>query len=341
MVLMNTLLLLHDPMIELCFAPSDLQRIAALGNLIRPNLTRENAKTGLPQAWQAHAHAIDTVITGWETIPITEERLLQAPKLKLIAHAAGSVKPVISPGVWPRNIRVISANHSLAIGVAETTLGLIITGLKGVFPTSNLTKAGGWKRGGNGISGFPVRELFDNTIGIIGAGAIGRHLISLLKSYEVSVLVYDPYLTPQDAQSLGVTSVSLDTLLTQSDVVSLHAPNVPANRHMLGKDHFPKMRDNAIFINTARGALVDEAALAQELQTGRIWAFIDVTDPEPPLADSPLRTLPNVTLTPHIAGAISNGCRRLGRQIATSLEAITHGKPVLSEVTQDMLDRIA
>jgi phosphoglycerate dehydrogenase-like enzyme len=338
---MKSLLLLQDSTIDLVFAPRDLDRIARLGALIRPGVSDEAGQAGLQEAWLKHASDADTIITGWGSIPLTADRLASAPNVKFLAHAAGSVRPVVTQSVWDRKIRVFSANHALAIGVAETTLGLIITGLKGVFPTSNLTRAGGWKRVGAGITCFPVRELFDVTIGIIGVGAIGRYLISLLKPFEVNVLVYDPFLKPEDAKALGVTPVSLDDLMAQSDVVSLHAPNIPATRNMLSAPQFSKMRDNAIFINTARGALVDEAALINELKTGRIWAFIDVTNPEPPAPDSPFRLLPNVVLTPHIAGSVANGCRRMGRQIATSLEAITQGQPVMSEVTQDLFDRIA
>jgi phosphoglycerate dehydrogenase-like enzyme len=335
---MKSLLLFPQSTIDLCFTPRDLDRIAALGSLIR---TGAADPASLQEAWLKHAPDIDTVITGWGALPITPERLAQAPKLKLLAHAAGTVKSVATLSLWERGVRVISANDSLAVGVAETTLGLIITGIKGIFPTSYLTRSGGWKLGQKNIGTFPVRELFDTNIGIIGVGAIGRHLISLLKPFEINILVYDPYLKPQDAQALGVTPVSLDTLMSESDVVTLHAPNVPSTRHMLSKPQFSRMKDHAIFINTARGALVDEAALIDELKTGRIWAFIDVTNPEPPVADSPFRSLPNCVLTPHIAGAISNGCLRLGRQIANSLQAITQNKPVPNEITPDMLDRIA
>ncbi len=336
--MINSFLFLPESMVRHCFAQKDLNRIARQGRLVR---TGAQTETELDAAWQKHAHEISALITGWDSPCPGDHRLSLAPNLQLLVHAAGSVKPVLSPQIWARSIRVATANHALARGVAETTLGLIITGLKGIFPTSTLTRQGGWKDGALTLSTFPVRELYDITVGLIGAGAIGRQLISLLKPFEVEILLADPYLDPAQARELGVKLVSLDELLAQSQVVSLHAPALPGNRHLLSKREFALMQNHAIFINTARGMLIDEPALATELATGRIWAFLDVTDPEPPAVDHPFRTLPNVVLTPHIAGALANGCRRLGRATADNIEAFANQQPLLSEVKEEQLARIA
>src|SRR5690606_36207563 len=139
--------------------------------------------------------------------------------------------------------------------------------------------------------------------GIVGASHIGRRVIDLLKPLECDVLLYDPYVRPGDPITREAKLTSLDDLIARSDVVSLHAPSLPSTRHMIGRRELALMRDGATLINTARGALVDEGALVATLETGRVHAVIDVTDPEIPPPDSPLYRLPNVFLTPHIAGA--------------------------------------
>jgi phosphoglycerate dehydrogenase-like enzyme len=141
--------------------------------------------------------------------------------------------------------------------------------------------------------------------------------------------VYDPYVDEAEAEELGVTKCDLKTLMSDSDAVSLHAPNLPKLRHMIGAEELACMKDGSAFINTARGALVDEQALIQELESGRIYACLDVTDPEPPEADSPLFTLPNVVLTHHNAGAMGLEARRIGAQCFEELKRYVEGKPPL------------
>jgi phosphoglycerate dehydrogenase-like enzyme len=129
--------------------------------------------------------------------------------------------------------------------------------------------------------------------------------------------------------------------MARSDVVSIHAPLLPSTRGMIGARQLKLMKDGATFINTARGGLIDEAALVAELQTGRIFGVIDVTDPEIPPVDSPLFTLPNVFLTPHVAGAIGTERLRLGLMAVEEIERFIEGKPMLYEVQPELLERLA
>jgi phosphoglycerate dehydrogenase-like enzyme len=139
---------------------------------------------------------------------------------------------------------------------------------------------------------------------------------------------------------LGVTKVELEQLLREADVVSLHAPAKPETYHMLNAKGLDLMKDDALLINTGRGTLIDEAALIAELQKGRFFAFLDVTDPEPPAADSPLRHLNNVVVTPHLAGCIED-CGRMGEMAVEELRRCFAGEPALYEVTAEMLARVA
>jgi phosphoglycerate dehydrogenase-like enzyme len=182
---------------------------------------------------------------------------------------------------------------------------------------------------------------YRRTVGIVGASHIGRRVIGLLAPFDVAVLLYDPHVQPDDEICRRAPLVGLEELLAGSDVVSLHAPSLPSTRHMIGDRQLRAMRDGATFINTARGALVDEAALIAELATGRISAVIDVTDPEIPPPDSPLFTLPNVFLTPHIAGAIGTERSRLGDLAVDEIERFIAGRPLQHQVQPSLLRQLA
>ncbi|NQX64072.1 hydroxyacid dehydrogenase [Paenibacillus qinlingensis] len=278
----------------------------------------------------------DIAITSWECPPFERAILDHCPELKLIAHAAGTVKPLMSPDVLLRGIRVSSANAALARGVAETTLGLTIVSLKNIWQLARNTRDGEWNK-----QRELVRELYGVTVGVIGAGMSGEYYIRLLQQFEVQVLVYDPFLSVSQIQEMGAMKVELDELLSQSDVVSIHAPSILATNQMMNERTLGLMKDDAILINTARGSLIDEDALVAELRKGRLWACLDVTQPEPPDVHHPFRTLPNVTLIPHIAGATNNGLHRLGSFIAREIDLFVEGRPLIGEVNLSALHMMA
>ncbi len=333
-------ILFHLPlsMLRHCFAGRDLARLKPT-ELLYP---QGDDAAELIAAWHRAAPTLEMVITGWDSPPITDAMLDAAPRVRAVIHAAGSVKPFIPASIWERGIRVATCADALGVGVAETTLGMIIAALKGFFFSSAITRAGGWQKELLARrDDFIVRELYGVTIGIIGASRVGRHLIRLLKGFEVEVLLVDPHVDEKEAAQLGVEKVTLEALMRRSDVVSLHAPALESTRGMLGKREFGLMRDGAIFINTARGMMVDEAALGRELESGRLFAFLDVTSPEPPAADHPFRHLPNVVLTPHLAGALNNGCQRMGRSAIEQLLACERGELMSGEVTSDRIAQLA
>jgi phosphoglycerate dehydrogenase-like enzyme len=253
-----------------------------------------------------------------------------------MAHMGSSVTRFVSDALWQRGILVTTAAPALARDVAVTTVGLIIVGLKRIWPLGQNVREGGWRESPY----WPSRELYGKKVGIVGASHVGRHTIDLLRPFGPQILLYDPYVSAEQASLLGATKVELDDLLRQADVVSLHAPAKPETHHMLNAERLARIKDGALLVNTARGSLVDEAALVDELRKGRFFAFLDVTDPEPPAADSPLRRLENVVVTPHLAGCIED-CGRLGEMAVEELRRHFSGEPPLYEVTADMLARIA
>jgi phosphoglycerate dehydrogenase-like enzyme len=277
----------------------------------------------------------DACITGWDVAPIDADVLAAAPKLRAIAHTGGSVKRFVSEAVWARGIHVTSAAPALAQDVAETTLGLIIVGVKRILPLSQHVRAGGWRES----PAWPSREVHSSVIGIVGASNVGRRVIDLLRPFHTQILLYDPYVDEEEAARLGVAKVELEELVRRADVVSLHAPALPSTRHMLNRALLRLMKDDTVLINTARGALIDEEALIEELSKGRLFAFLDVTDPEPPAVDSPLRRLPNVIVTPHLAGCITD-CTHLGEMAVEELRRFFAGEPPLNRITPDQFSRI-
>jgi phosphoglycerate dehydrogenase-like enzyme len=179
------------------------------------------------------------------------------------------------------------------------------------------------------------------TVGVISASQVGRCLLKLLPQFDMRALLYDPYVTAEQAKALNAEKVELDALFERSDVVTCHAPSIPATKHMVNAARLAKMRDGAVFINTARGTCVDENALIAELQKKRIWAFLDVFDPEPPPPESPMYRCPNLTLTPHIAGSTGRGRLRLGEQACKELRSFFKKNMVQYGVTKKQLDTMA
>jgi len=282
----------------------------------------------LPQA--------DGCITSWGVAQLDAEVIAAAPCLKAMAHMGSSVKRFVSDALWEKGIRVTTAAPALAEDVAMTTLGLMIVGMKRIWPLSQHLRDGGWRESAY----WPSREIRHKKVGIIGASHVGRHLIRLLEPFDVQILLYDPFVTTEQAADLGVEQVELDSLLEQADIVTLHAPAKPDTYHMLNAEGLALMKDEALLINTARGTLIDEAALIAELSKGRFFAFLDVTDPEPPAPDSPLRRLKNVVVVPHLAGCIDD-CSHMGEMAVEELRRFFAGAAPLYQVKPDMFGRIA
>lgn len=306
------------------FAPDVLARLRAAADVDPDHVLSDYGALG----------DAEVLLTSWGAPPVDAAALANAPRLKAIVHAAGSVKRIVGADCWRRGIVVSSAAGANAVPVAEYTLAMVLLAGKRV-----LTAAHDYHRRGGRP---PIREPTGNygrTVGIVGASRVGRRVVELLRPFDLEVVVSDPLL--DDPDSLGVRRVELDELCAASDVVSLHAPAVPATRHMIGRRQLGLMRDGATLINTARGALVDHAALLAELAVGRISAVLDVTEPEPLPVDSPFFDLPNVLVTPHVAGAQGLEVQRLGASAVAELERYARGLPFEHPVTPAQLEHIA
>jgi len=315
--------------------PADL--ISRLSALVRidPALCVEDFADERHAADLAKA---EILITGWGSPPLDADALARMPRLRAVLHSAGTVRHVITEAAWERGLLVTSAAQANAQPVAEFTLAAVVFAAKDVFairdryrtehvyPTPEQTATAGTYR---------------RTLGVIGASRVGRRVLDLVRPLDLEVAVSDPYLDPEQAAALGARLLELDELLATSDVVSLHAPDLPETRHLIDRRRLGLIRDGGCFINTARGAIVDERALTEELVSGRISAILDVTESEPLSADSPLYRLPNVFLTPHIAGSIGNERARLGAAVVAEVERYRAGAEPLYPVRQADIAHVA
>ncbi|QIK71939.1 hydroxyacid dehydrogenase [Propioniciclava coleopterorum] len=314
----GALLVMNEASYRAALSPESLARLGESVDLLVPGPLTDVA--ALPDDVLART---EVLITGWGAAPITPnaDRL---PALRALVHTAGTVKHLVTPDMMRAGLAVSTATAVNARPVAEFATAAIIFALKRVpAARANFLQTRD-KRGAGYQAGIGAHG---GTVGLIGASRVARAMKPWLDLLEIRVVVSDPYLDPADAAALGWELVDLDTLLRRSDVVSLHAPSTPETAGMLGAAQFASMKDGATFINTARGALIDHDALAAEAAAGRLDAMLDVTDPEPLPADHPLWELPNVWITPHIAGSIGDEVLRLGASAVDEVERFVAGEP--------------
>ena len=310
------------------------QHVEALAGLT--DLTDCCGLVGDLESLRPHLADAEIICSGWGMMPLDEDFLDAAPELQAVFYGAGSVRGFVTDAFWDRDILLTSAWAANAIPVAQTTVSMMVMGLKNAFESRRRTREEqSWAKA------QPMRGVYGAKVGIIGVGQIGRKVVELLQSYDVELYCYDPYLTDETARDLSVTPMELDDMFRTCDVVSLHAPNLPSTQNMLQGKHFASMKDGAVFINTARGALIREDEMIEELKKERILAFLDVTSPEPPESGSPLYNLDNVFLTPHLAGAMGEECKRMGAYVVEEVERFLRNESPAYPVTEDMMEWMA
>ncbi len=332
--MLRTALIMHPVVRDELLRDDHVDRLSRAVDLVSREPLRNFEDLGIEMS------RIEVLITSWGCPPIGPEVVERLSKLRLIAHLAGSVKGFLDDAVWRRGILVTNAVAANAVPVAEYTVAAILFAGKRVMQLQRAyarvrENRAPWTREAPDVGNYR------KTVGIIGASHVGRLVIQHLRAFDLEVLLYDPYVPPLAARDLRVSKVTLSELLTRSDVVSLHAPLLPETRHMLATRELSLMKDGATLINTARGALVDPAALEAELARGRLFAILDTTEPEVLPTDSPLYDLPNVFLTPHIAGSLGRETERLSDYIVAEVERYARGISLKYLVRREQLPRLA
>jgi D-3-phosphoglycerate dehydrogenase len=227
---------------------------------------------------------------------------------------------------------VVNAPGRNAEATAEFAVGLLLAGVRRIADASAVMRSGGWDRSfyRYDLAGI---ELFEKTLGVVGLGRVGRRVATILSGFGGEVLAFDPYAPPEEFQAARATSVELAELLDRSDVVTIHARLSTETRHLFNDAAFSQMKLGAYFVNTARGDLVDYDALANQLRSGHLsGAAFDVFPEEPLPTDHPLRQLPNVLMTPHVAGATKEAARRGATEVAEDVARYCRGEALLHVV---------
>lgn len=281
---------------------------------------------------------VELIFSTWGMPTLTAAELDQLPALKTVFYAAGSVKAFATP-LLERRVTVCSAWGANAVSVAEFCLGQILLASKGYFRnTRDCRTAAGLASG----KAFRGKGAYGETIALIGAGQIGRKVIELLRPFQLKILVVDPYLSDKEAFRLGVSTATLEQAFCEACVVSNHLPNLPELKQVLDGKLFSSMREGAAFINTGRGAQVNEAELVTVLrERPDLLALLDVTYPEPARQESGFFDLPNVQLTNHMAGAHDDEVVRMADYMLAEFKRFQAGEPLLYAVNQEMLKRMA
>lgn len=307
------------------------ERVEALCDVYPDVVSRENLGKHLTAL-----RDIDVVFSTWGMFTPSPEQLDALPDLKAVFYAAGSVRGFAGP-MLERGISVVSAWAANGVPVAEFTVAQILLANKGYFRNvrdcaSPLTRPRSFAGPGN----------FGETVALLGAGMIGRLVIERLRQMDLHTLVFDPFLSGQEAEQLGVEKVSLSDAFRRGRVVSNHLANVPETRRLITGAHFNSMRPDAVFINTGRGATVAEDEMLDVLrERSDLTALLDVTYPEPPQPDSPLYDLPNVLVSSHIAGSVGDEVVRMADTVIEEFTAWQQGRPLRYSVNLKMLERMA
>jgi phosphoglycerate dehydrogenase-like enzyme len=324
---LNGLYILDTDALDQIYGPAERADIERLVDLV-----------ALPQTRQSIAQHpsllrnVDVILSGWGGPHLSEAFLDAAPNLKAFFYGAGTVGHCLTEAVWRREILVTTANAANAVPVAEYTVAMMEMALKQVWRFHRFTR-----EARTFIRSDDVAGGYGSTVGLISLGTMGRAVLSRLRSHDLNVVAYDPFIDRAEAQQvLRVELLPLAELFRRCDVVSLHSPNLDETRGMITGELLMSMKPGATFINTARGEIVCEAEMLDVAARRPDLQFIvDVTEPEPPPADSPFYTLPNMLLTPHIAGSIGPECRRMGRYMVEELERFTASQPLKWQVTRE------
>lgn len=313
----SAILSANPSQIDYVYTPAQIQEIASITDFLPGIYSAEDVESG-------KLADVEVLFSTWGMVQLDDALLERMPALKAVFYAAGATDYFARP-LFARGIRVFSAWCANAIPVAEFCVAQIILGLKGYFRTSRSLTAPEYfnhKLAGRGVYG--------ETVALIGAGAISNTVQKLLQAYRVNVVV-----VPSRREK---RTVSLEEVFRTAMVVSNHLPDRDDNVGVLNGDLFRSMREGAVFINTGRGRQVNELEMIQVLEErSDLTALLDVTYPEPPPAGSKLYTLPNVKLTPHIAGSMNDEVHRMSEYMIEEYRRFASGEPCLYEVAESML----
>src|SRR5579864_6218531 len=274
-----------------------------------------------PKEYAKHLAEADALIVR-SAVQVTPEVLKQAPKVRVIGRAGVGVDNVDLPAATAAGVLVMNTPGGNAVSVAEHTIALMLSMARSIPQASASTKAGKWEK-----RKFMGTELRGKTLGIVGLGSIGREVVKRAAAFEMRIIANDPYVNSQTAKSVGVDLVDLPTLYAESDYITLHTALTPESHRMLSRQAFAKMKPGVRILNCARGELIDQQALREALESGRVaGAALDVFEHEPPDAGDPLLKIETLVATPHIGGSTEEAQETVALRLAEQIvDYLLHG----------------
>lgn len=280
-----------------------------------------------PEEIVAYAKDADVIMTGWSH-PKIETKYLEGTTVKIIAHTGGSVADYVAEDVFDAGITVLSGNELYAESVAEGTLGYMLMALRAMPEHISAVRSGGWD------PPCPTEGLFDQTVGLIGFGAVSRKLAAMLRPFRAAIKIYSARaIDPEWLTQTGAEQTSLEDIFSSCKLVSLHTSLRPQTRNMIRKKHFDLLAEDAIFLNTARGPIINQAELVHALLENRFRAVLDVFDQEPLESNNLLRKLPNVYSFPHKAGPTIDRRPMVLKALGEDILRLSRGEPLQYEIS--------
>lgn len=302
-----------------------IEKLSNMGDVIWNTSQEQFSKEELREK----VRDVEVCITGWGCPRLDEYVLESAANLKMIAHTGGSVSNLVSHFLYERNIRVVSGNQIYAESVAEGVIGYIVSSLRDIPFYDNEMKNGGWRP-----DDYYNEGLLDQTIGLIGFGMIAKYLVKMLSPFRVKVKVCSGHIDEATLLEYGMEKASKEEIFKTCKIISLHSALRPETRHMIDKQLLQMIPHGSILINTARGGLIDEGALAEELEKAKFKAVLDVFEAEPLPAESKLRKMKNVILIPHMAGPTIDRRKRVTLELMEDIIRLFNGEEPIYEISK-------
>ena len=307
------------------FQKKQIEKIHRLGTVYWNDTDRHYTK----QEFKEKLQGMDICISGWGTPEFDEEQLELADDLKLVAHNAGTIRPMIGEEVYKRGIRVCSGNRIFARSVAEGVLAYALSALRRIPEYQTELRKGNWP----GLEG--TRGLYGKRVGLIGYGMIGEIVANMFQTFGCTVLVASKHMRSEELQEKEIQSSSITEVFESCDIISIHLSLTEETRESIGYELLHKMKKQAVLINTARGEIVDEVALSFLLEKRPdLQAVLDVFQTEPLPMDSPLRKLNNAFLMPHAAGPTEDQRLYVTDFILDDIERFQCGNPLKGEISR-------
>ena len=313
----------RNPQSDSFLTPNAMEKLRALGQVDQNPYDRQLEVDEVVEL----AKDADVLITSWGSCKYFKKDIEKMPNLKMIAHAGGTVATVAAPDVYETNVKVISGNDVFAKSVAEGCLCYILSALRRLEHYMGVMREGGFR-----TNVFENRGLFGKKLGIVGFGTIARHLLNLIRWFDLEVLIYSSHLTDEEAATYGGRTASLEEIFSECDVISIHAANTERTRGMITRELMERMKSDALLVNTARGAVIDEPAMFEMLLAGRFYAALDVYAEEPPAPDAPIRQCKNALLMPHMGGPTMDMRGVVTTELCKDIARMQKGEPLQYEI---------